>query len=99
MADQEQSPTDSAEALLAKARRGAGADSAREYFGDYLWARLWRSITLVANCPPDLNQLLMYRSEISTCMKLAQDMQLDLVNAEVAIQKMKKLFTSQPQAK
>lgn len=98
MAEKERSPEDTAEALLAKAKKGAGAESAQEYFGNYLWARLWKAITSVANCPPDLNSLLLYRSEIATCMKIAQDMQLDLVNAEVATAKIKQLFTQRPHA-
>lgn len=97
MAGPEQSAEDSAESLLAKAKKGAGAEGAREYVGSYLWARLWRSVTSIANCPPDINTLLMHKSEISTCMKLMQEMQLDLVNAEVAVKKIKDMFTARPQ--
>lgn len=90
-------PEDSVEALVIKATKGARAEGGRDYIGNFLWARLWQAVTRIANCPPDLNQLLMYKSEISTCMKLAQEIQLDLVNAEAAIAKVKKLFTTPPQ--
>lgn len=92
----EEQADESAEALLTKARKGSGAEGAREYVGDYLWARLWRSVTGIANCAPDINALLMYRAEINACMKLAQDMQIDLVNAEVAVKKIKNMFSAKP---
>lgn len=90
----EGAPEDSIENLLAKARKGAGAESGRKYIGDYLWARLWKSVTSIANCPPEINSLLMYRAEINACMKMAQEMQLDLVNAEMVTKRMKELFTA-----
>lgn len=96
MADIEQSAEDTVDALLAKARKGVGAEGAKEYYGGYLWARLWKSITSIANCPPDLSSLLMYRADIAVCMKIAQEMQLDMINAEVATKRMKELFSAKP---
>lgn len=96
MVDEGANPEDAAEVLLSKARKGAAAEGARGYFGDYLWARLWKAVTGVANCPPELNTMLMFRAEIHTCMKMAQDMQLDLANAEIAVKRIKALFSTKP---
>lgn len=91
------SPEESVETLFARARKGGGADSAREYMGGYMWARLWKAVTRIANCPPDLSTLLMYRAEIAVCMKISQEMQLDMANANVAAEKIKKLFSTPAQ--
>ena len=87
---------ESIESLLSKAKKGSGADSAREYFGNYIWAKLWRAVTNIANCPPEFNALLAYRAEISVCMKLAQEIQLAMADAEIAIAKLKELMTARP---
>lgn len=94
MVDQDQSVEDSAETLYIKARKGATAEGAQQYMGDYLWARLWRAVTSIANCPPDVNVLLQLRAEVHVCIKIAQDLQLDIANAEIALSKIKKIFTT-----
>jgi len=89
-------PDPKPEDLLAQARKGAGAEGARHYLKDLLWAKMWASITQIVNCPPDLNTLLTIRADIKALMKLAQEMQIDMVQAEQAVAMLNKLFTAKP---
>ena len=88
---------ESIEELLIRARKGAGAEGGREYIGNFLWARMWKAVTSIANCTPDLPTLLHFKAEITVCMKLAQEIQLDLANAEAVVKRMRELFTHKPQ--
>lgn len=81
-------------AAVALARKGAGAEGAQQYLGNKLWERLWKAITNMANCKPDLPTMMMYKSEIAVCMKLAQDMQIDIMHSREALAKVRELFKS-----
>ncbi len=81
------------DALLKSASKGSGAEGALIYLGDLLWARLWRNVTMIANCDPEKKDLIMaLKSSIQEDMNIAQAFRLDVFEAKEAVGKIKSMY-------
>lgn len=89
----EEKPTD--QDILDASWRGRDASSGKAYVEKYIWMRLWRAVTALANCPPDLPTLLEHRSEIRAHMRMAQEMNLDIQNADAAVKRLRAMYEKQ----
>lgn len=81
------------DALLQSASKGSGAEGALIYLGDLLWTRLWRNVTMIANCDPEKKELILsLKSAIQEDMNIAQSFRLDVFDAKNAVQKIKTMY-------
>ncbi|MFA5936683.1 MAG: hypothetical protein WC822_02280 [Candidatus Paceibacterota bacterium] len=80
--------------LLARAQKGATAGAAKAYLDEYIWAKIWRLISSMANCEPELAILLQLRGELRAHLLLAQELKLDLDDARNAVGKLRGAYFS-----
>lgn len=93
--DETQSPEDSLQLLLEKARKGAGAEGAKRWLDQYLWAAMWRDIVLLSNAEPKLEILLARQQSLKAKIQLAQELNLDVSNSELAVGRLRKAYTTE----
>src|SRR5689334_4910017 len=71
---------------------GADASSAKEFLDKYIWTKLWNHVRFLCTCKPTLEELLMHREALKSCMDMAHDLNLRMKSAKYAADKLKALY-------
>lgn len=85
---------ESIDQLMEKIQAGANARANKDYLSGYIYARIWQTVTMMANLPASENAttLIDLKARLKEAMLMAQELKLDTINAEVATKKLKELY-------
>ena len=86
------SPKPTLDQLLDDVQKGVTVGAAKEYLDKYLWTKIWSIITLISNAPPEMPILLQLKGELRAHLLLAQELKLDLADAEYAVAKLRGVY-------
>ena len=78
--------------ILDKIYEGADASAAKDYLNEYIWVALWSHVNKLANVDPTFENLMEQRSNIKACLRMAQDLKLEMASAKAASQKLKEIY-------
>lgn len=89
------------DSLLSEIQKGADASSARTWLDKYLWLKIWQTVRMISNVPPDQlsTTLVALKYRLSELLLIAQETGLDMVNAQNAADRLKKLYAVQERGK
>lgn len=81
--------------FMSRIDSGAVAGAAKAYLNDYIYGRIWKVVTLIANSTN--NELLgEYKGELRSLMLLAQKFSVDIVDAQIATEQLRKAYEAKP---
>lgn len=78
--------------LLDEIYKGADASAAKEYLNKYIWVAIWGHVQALCKCEPRLENLLEHRAALKSCMNLAHDLNLRIINTQAASDKLRELY-------
>lgn len=78
--------------MLDEVYKGADASSAKQFLDKYIWAKIWGHVMAIANCKPEMSELLHHRASIKAALVMAQDLNLEIANAKAASDRLRHLY-------
>lgn len=78
--------------LLDEVYRGADASAAKDYLNKYIWVALWQHVNKLVSDKPSVENMMEHRASIKACLRMAQDLRLEMTSAKHASEKLKELY-------